>query len=68
VADFIADRHLDTVMAAARLLPLEKRDLFLQRIAAALTLRGCDRFNDADVAEVVQLALRGLIQQPSSVA
>jgi hypothetical protein len=39
------------------LLPIEKRDLLLQRVAAAPKLRG-GRFNDADVAAAV--ALRGL--------
>ena len=35
-------------MGAARGLPVEKRDTFLQRIAAMLTQRGRGHFNDAD--------------------
>ena len=43
-------------MQAARLVPVEKRDVFLHRIAAMLALRGRGRFTDADVADVAQLA------------
>ena len=49
-------------MGAARVLPVEKRDIFLQRVAAMLALRGRGRFTDTDVADVAQLALAGLIQ------
>jgi hypothetical protein len=49
-------------MSAARLVPVEKRDIFLQRIAAMLALRGRGRFTDTDVADVAQLAMAGLIQ------
>ena len=56
----LTDIQLGTVMDAARTLPVEKRDLFLQRIAAMLALRG-RRVTDADVADVAALALRGLI-------
>ena len=55
-------------MGAARTVPVEKRDLYLERIAAMLVLRGRGRFNDADVADVAQLALCGLIQQTADVA
>jgi hypothetical protein len=44
-------------MGAARGLPVEKCDIFLQRIAAMLALRGNGRFTDTDVADVAQLAL-----------
>ena len=50
-------------MGAARSVPVEKRDVYLQRIAAMLTMRGRGHFADADVADVMQLALAGLIQQ-----
>jgi hypothetical protein len=53
-------------MGAARVLPVEKRDIFLQRIAAMLALRG--RLTDTDVADVAQLALAGLIQSADSAA
>jgi hypothetical protein len=47
-------KGLNIVMNAARLVPVEKRDTFLQRIAAMLALRG--RFTDTDVTEVSKLA------------
>ena len=59
----LTDNQLTTVMDMARTLPVEKRDLYLQRIAAMLALRGRGRFNDADVADVTTLAIAGLIQQ-----
>lgn len=43
------DAQLKVVMAAASQVPHEKRDMFLQRIAAMLKLRG--RFGDDDVGE-----------------
>jgi hypothetical protein len=64
----LTDSQLRIVMDAARMLPIEKRDLYLRRIAAMLTLRGRGHFNDADVTNVAQLALRGLMQQAASVA
>jgi hypothetical protein len=44
------DRQLRIVMDAARLVQPDRRDLFLQRCAAMLKLRG--RFDDHDVAKV----------------
>jgi hypothetical protein len=64
----LTDSQLAAVMDAARCLPIEKRDLFLQRIAAMLTLRGRGHFGDADVTAVAQLALRGLVHQAADVA
>jgi hypothetical protein len=58
----LTDNQLGTVMGMARTL-VEKRDLYLQRIAAMLTQRGHGHFNDADVADVTTLAIAGLIQQ-----
>ena len=58
----LTDSQLAAIMNAARMLPVEKRDIFLQRIAAMLALRGRGRFTDTDVADVAQLALAGLIQ------
>jgi hypothetical protein len=40
---------------------VEKRDLYLQRIAAMLRMRGRGHFTDADVTDVASLALAGLI-------
>jgi hypothetical protein len=58
----LTDSQLTTVMGMARTLPVEKRDLYLQRIAAMLTVRGRGRFNDADVADVTKLATAGLVR------
>ena len=46
-------------MDAAAAVPIEKRDLYLQRLAAMLTMRGRGHVSDADVADVAQLALTG---------
>ena len=63
----LSDNQLSIVTDAARQLPIEKRDVYLQRIAAMLVLRG-RRFNDADVADVAQLAMAGLIHQSADSA
>ena len=55
-------------MDMARVLPVEKRSVYLQRIAAMLTMRGRGHFTDADVADVAQLALARLIQTADRVA
>ena len=57
----LSDSQLRTVMETARALQPERRDVFLQRITAMLRLRG--RFTDADVADVAQLALCGLVHR-----
>jgi hypothetical protein len=62
----LTDTQLKIVMGAARLIPVEKRDTFLQRIAAMLALRGRGRFTDTDVAGVAQLALTGLAHQSAA--
>jgi hypothetical protein len=62
----LTDNQLATVMETARCLPVEKRDLYLQRIAAMLTMRGRGHFNDSDVIDVAKLALTGLAQQPAA--
>jgi len=64
----LTDTQLKIIMQAARVLPVEKRDTFLQRIAAMLALRGRGRFTDTDVADVAQLAMAGLIQSADSAA
>ena len=52
-------------MDAARTLPVERRDTFLQRVRChAAECAG--RFSDADVADVVTLALTGLAHQPAA--
>jgi hypothetical protein len=60
----LSDNQLKIVMVAARPLPAERRDLFLQRVGAMLRMRG--RFTDSDVADVVKLATAGLAQQPAA--
>ena len=55
---------LQHVMDAARVLPVEKRDVYLQRVAAMLTRRG--HIGDNDVQEVTKLALTGLARQPAA--
>ena len=64
----LTDYQLKIVMAAARSVPVEKRDVYLQRIAGMLAMRGRGRFTDSDVGEVAQLALAGLVQQTADVA
>ena len=54
------------VMDVAHMVPVEKRDLYLQRIAAMLTMRGHGHFTDADVSDVAMLALTGLARQPAA--
>ena len=43
-------------MDTERTLPVEKRDLYLQRIAAMLTQRNRGHVTDADVTDVAKLA------------
>ena len=38
-------------------MPVEKRDLYLQRVAAMLKVRGRGHFNDADVADVASVGV-----------
>ena len=48
-------------MIAAGRLPVEKRGVFLERVAARLQLRD-PHFTDADLGAAIQTALTGLIQ------
>jgi hypothetical protein len=59
----LTDAQLAVIVDAAKDLPLEKRDLFLRRVGAALSFRGDRRVTDSDVGYVAKLALAGLIQQ-----
>ena len=62
----LTDQQLKNVMdAAARVAP-DRRDVFLQRVGAMLTMRG--RFSDADVSDVWMLASCGLIHQRTDAA
>jgi hypothetical protein len=62
----LTDTQLGIIIGAARVLPVEKRDIFLQRIAAMLALCGHGHFADSDVADVVRLATCGLTHQPAA--
>jgi hypothetical protein len=55
----LTDSQLKIVVTAARSLQPDRRDLFLQRVAAMLKLKG--RFDDHDVSRVTGLAACGLI-------
>jgi Holliday junction resolvasome RuvABC endonuclease subunit len=59
----LTDQQLKAVTDAARAVPVEKRDVFLQRIAAMLKFRGR---SDDDIADAVKLALSGLTHQPAA--
>ena len=60
----LSDDQLAVVMTAARGLPVEKRGVFLERVAARLQLRGS--FTDLDFDDAVRQALRGLIQESAA--
>jgi hypothetical protein len=55
----LSDSQLAIVQHAARPLPVEKRDIFLQRVAAMLA----QRQPFGDVADVVRLALCALVHE-----
>jgi hypothetical protein len=54
----LSDRRLEAVMQAASHVPVEKRSVFLQRIAGVLRLQA-GRYGDADVEHAVERALQG---------
>ncbi|MGE5242297.1 MAG: hypothetical protein ACM3NI_11675 [Bacteroidota bacterium] len=60
-----SDHQLQSVMRAAALLPPEKRDTYLRRIASAVELRYGSRrrhYADAEIEAIAQQALAGLVQ------
>ena len=57
----LSDRQLDIVSQFAKALPIEKRDAYLQRIAADLAVRHGYRFSDADVSAAAAAALASLM-------
>ena len=59
----LTDNQLRAVMDAAANVAVEKRDLFLQRVGAALKL--CGRCTDGDVSAAVTMALQGLVHEPA---
>jgi hypothetical protein len=60
----LTDSGLRIVMAAATGLPPEKRQIFMERIAAQLSR--IRRPGDADVERAARAALRGLMQAPTA--
>ena len=60
----LTDNQLKIITDAARTIPMKRRDIFLQRAGAMLRMRG--RFTDSDVADVVKLAMAGLVHQPAA--
>ena len=60
----LTDQQLRIVMESAAGIDPERRDIFLQRCAAMLKMRG--RFSDSDVIEVTRLALCGLVQHSAA--
>ena len=62
----LTDFQLKAVMDAAHALPVERRDIFLQRCGAMLRMRG--RFTDDDVRQVAELALCGLAHRTAESA
>ena len=60
----LTDSQLAIVTDAARMVPVERREIFLQRCGAMLRMRG--RFTDANVSDVARLAMAGLGQQPAA--
>jgi hypothetical protein len=57
----LTDRQLRIVMDTAAAIQPDRRDIYLQRVAAILDLR--HRFTDADVSDVVSLASCGLVHR-----
>jgi hypothetical protein len=63
----LSDSQLRYVTAAAQPLPVEKRSLFLQRLAAHLEKAGVNHHpSNADIESAVRAALRGLVQLPAA--
>jgi hypothetical protein len=60
----LTDSQLHRVMVVAQTLAVEKRDTFLQRVAAKLA--DVRRPDDQDLARAVAAALRGLIHEPAA--
>lgn len=61
----LTDRQIDIVSQTARALPVEKRDAYLQRLAALLS-QTSGRVTDAGVSEAARTALDGLLQRTSA--
>lgn len=65
----LTDAQMRLVIDLGRRIPPEKRDLYLQRLAAMLKLRaGRDGYRDADVLDVAELAVFGLVHGETDAA
>jgi len=62
----LTDNQLKFITAAATSLPVEKRSLFLQRLAAHMRLHNIYRPHDDEVERAMKAALIGLRQQPAT--
>ncbi len=60
----LSEPQIEIVMTAAGGLPVEKRGLFVERVAARLQLNGT-RFTAADLDAAVRLAMQGLSHTPA---
>jgi hypothetical protein len=58
----LSDKQMEIILAAARAVPVEKRNIFLKRDEAALRLSGNSSYADFDAA--VKRATEGLVHQP----
>jgi hypothetical protein len=61
----LSDRQLRLIMDAASGLEPDRREIFLQRVAAMLKFRSR---SDDDIADVARLALAGLVHHADSAA
>ena len=57
----LSDAQLQSLMTIAAGVPVEKRSVFLGRVAVRLRLKTGTHFTDADLADAVRRALVGLI-------
>ena len=57
----LTDYQLEIIVTAAKDVPVERRDTFLQRVSAMLRMRGYGHVTNDDVADVARLALCGLV-------
>jgi hypothetical protein len=62
----LSDPQLKIITTAASAVPVDRRSVFLERIAAMLRMRGYGHFTNSDVSDVAKLALTGLTHQPAA--
>ena len=59
----LSDKQMEIILAAARAVPVEKRNIFLKRVETALRLSGNSSYADFDA--VVKVSAHGLVQRAS---